>query len=77
MATSDPKLDEITTASQELAAQQFPGTLDFEMEDSNQGSSSEFSTTKDSMVNSPLAKRIALHPNIDSLEQNNQISVVQ
>ena len=41
MATSDPKLDEITTASQELAAQQSPGTLDFEMEGSNQGSSSE------------------------------------
>ena len=59
MATSDPKMDEITftTASQELAAQQ---SQDLEMEDSDQDSSSEFSTTEDSAVDSPRAKRIAL-----------------
>ena len=37
MATSDSKIDEITTASQELAAQQ---SQDLEMEDSDQDSSS-------------------------------------
>ena len=56
MATSDPKLNEITTASQKLAAQQSHKTLDFEMEDSDQDSSSEISTTEDSSVYSPIAK---------------------
>ena len=36
MVISDRKLDEITIASQELAAQQSHETLDFEMEDSDQ-----------------------------------------
>ena len=57
MATSDPKMGEITTASQELAAQQ---SQDHEMEDSDQDSSSEFSNYEDSAVDSPIAKRIAL-----------------
>ena len=58
METSDSKMDEITkSASQELAAQQ---SQDLEMEDSDQDSSSEFSTTEDSAVDSPIAKRIAL-----------------
>ena len=57
MATSDPKMDAITTASHELAAQQLK---DFEIKDSDQDPSSEFSTTEDSAVDSPIAKRIAL-----------------
>ena len=74
MATSDPKMDKITTASQELAAQQ---SQDLEMEDSDQDSSSEFSSTEDSAVISPLAKRIALAPNADSREQSKEISGTQ
>ena len=57
MATSDPKMEEIKTVSQELAAQQ---SKDFEIEDSDQDSSSEILTTEDSVVDSPIAKRIAL-----------------
>ena len=34
MATSDLKMDEITTASRELAAQQSHENVDFDMEDS-------------------------------------------
>ena len=77
MATSDPKMDEITTASQELAAQQ---SQDLEMEDSDQDSSSEFSTTEDSAVDSPIAKRIALArvaTNAGSQEKNKESSGTQ
>ena len=77
MATSDPKMDEITTASQELAAQQ---SQDLEMEDSDQDSSSEFSTTEDSAVDSPIAKRIALArvaTNAGSQEKSKETSGTQ
>ena len=77
MATSDPKMDEITTASQELAAQQ---SQDLEMEDSDQDSSSEFSTTEDSAVDSPIAKRIALArvvTNAGSQERSKETSGTQ
>ena len=75
MATSDPKMDEITTASQELAVQQ---SQDLEMEDSDQDSSSEFSTTEDSAVDSP--KRIALArvtTNAGSQEKSKETSETQ
>ena len=77
MATSDSKMDEITTASQELAAQQ---SQDLEMEDSDQDSSSEFSTTEDSAVDSPIAKRIALArvaTNAGSQEKSKETSGTQ
>ena len=77
MATSDPKMDEITTASQELAAQQ---SQDLEMEDSDQDSSSEFSTTEDSAVDSPIAERIALArvaTNAGSQEKSKETSGTQ
>ena len=77
MATSDPKMDGITTASQELAAQQ---SQDLEMEDSDQDSSSEFSTTEDSAVDSPIAKRIALArvvTNTGSQERSKETSGTQ
>ena len=45
------------TVSQELATQQ---SQDFKMKDSDQDSSSEFSATEDSAVDSPIAKRTAL-----------------
>ena len=77
MATSGPKMDEITTASQELAAQQSHQNVDFDMEDSDQDSSSEFSSTENSAVISPLAKRIALAPIADSREQSKEISGTQ
>ena len=77
MTTSDPKMDEITTASQELAAQQ---SQDLEMEDSDQDSSSEFSTTEDSAVDSPTAKRIAFErvaTNAESQEKSKETSGTQ
>ena len=78
MATSDSKMDEITkSASQELAAQQ---SQDLEMEDSDQDSSSEFSTTEDSAVDSPIAKRIALArvaTNAGSQEKSKETSGTQ
>ena len=67
MATSDPKMDEITTASQELAAQQ---SQDLEMEDSDQDSSSEFSTTEDSAVDSPIAMTMTMTMITDLLNIN-------